>query len=129
MSDEDKQEIYKALYALNAEVARLRGLVEAGHAGEPAQTVIAHHPHPQDEEDMVDIQDDFHEPAKIVHDVEYRTEHTENFSIQDANEDLIRKALEKHNGNRKKAAEELGISERTLYRKLPPEYRSSRQQK
>jgi len=127
MSDEDKQEIYKALYALNAEVARLRGLVEAGHAGEPAQTVIAHHP--QGEEDMVDIQDDVHEPAKIVHDVEYRTEHTENFSIQDANEDLIRKALEKHNGNRKKAAEELGISERTLYRKLPPEYRSSRQQK
>ncbi len=38
-------------------------------------------------------------------------------------DDLIRKALEKHNGNRKLAAEELGMSERTLYRKLPPEYR------
>ena len=41
-----------------------------------------------------------------------------------SNQDLIRKALEKHNGNRKKAAEELGISERTLYRKLPPEFRN-----
>ena len=37
--------------------------------------------------------------------------------------EMIRKALEKHHGNRKLAAEELGMSERTLYRKLPPEYR------
>ena len=101
-------------------------MVETGRPGEPAQPVITHS-RPQDDEDMVDIQDDVHEPAKIVHDVEYHTEHTENFSIQEANEDLIRKALEKYNGNRKKAAEELGISERTLYRKLPPEYRNSRQ--
>lgn len=32
--------------------------------------------------------------------------------------DLIEKALEKHNGRRKDAAKELGISERTLYRKI-----------
>jgi transcriptional regulator with PAS, ATPase and Fis domain len=36
---------------------------------------------------------------------------------------MIRQALEKHRGNRKLAAEELGMSERTLYRKLPDEYR------
>ncbi|MGN0188526.1 MAG: sigma-54 interaction domain-containing protein [Candidatus Cryptobacteroides sp.] len=41
----------------------------------------------------------------------------EELSIQKAEEDLIRKALEKY-GNRKQAAAELGISERTLYRKL-----------
>lgn len=39
-------------------------------------------------------------------------------SLQKAEEDNIRKALEKHNGNRKLAAAELGISERTLYRRL-----------
>lgn len=39
-------------------------------------------------------------------------------SLQSAGEVLIRKALEKHRGNRKLAAAELGISERTLYRKL-----------
>ena len=44
-------------------------------------------------------------------------------SIRKSEEELIRAALEKHEGNRKKAAEELGMSERTLYRKLPPEYR------
>ncbi len=41
-----------------------------------------------------------------------------NLSISDNKADLIAKALEKHHGNRGKAAEELGISERTLYRKI-----------
>ena len=31
---------------------------------------------------------------------------------------MIRKALQRHNGKRKYAAEDLGISERTLYRKI-----------
>ena len=47
----------------------------------------------------------------------------ESLSVRRKEEDLIRQALEKYHGNRKKAAEELGMSERTLYRKLPPEYR------
>ena len=40
------------------------------------------------------------------------------FSLIEAEKDLIKKALEKHNNKRKLAAEELGISERTLYRKI-----------
>ena len=44
-------------------------------------------------------------------------------SLRETQAEMIRKALEKHHGNRKLAAEELGMSERTLYRKLPPEYR------
>ncbi|MCD8207464.1 MAG: sigma-54 dependent transcriptional regulator [Bacteroidales bacterium] len=40
------------------------------------------------------------------------------FSLHKVNNDLIRKALERNGGNRKEAAAELGISERTLYRKL-----------
>jgi len=42
----------------------------------------------------------------------------ESLSIQKKEEDLIRKALNKHNGKRKNAAIDLGISERTLYRKI-----------
>ena len=39
-------------------------------------------------------------------------------SLQDTEKGLIRRALEKHNNRRKNAADELGISERTLYRKI-----------
>ena len=42
----------------------------------------------------------------------------EDMSIKTANLELIEKVLRKHDGNRKAAAAELGISERTLYRKL-----------
>ena len=42
----------------------------------------------------------------------------ESLSIEKKEIDLIRRALEKHNGKRKNASEELGISERTLYRKI-----------
>mgnify|MGYP005657794473 FL=1 len=42
----------------------------------------------------------------------------ETLSIQDKELELIIKALERNNGRRKAAANELGISERTLYRKI-----------
>ena len=42
----------------------------------------------------------------------------ESLSLEKSELDLIRKALEKHGGKRKNAAQELGISERTLYRKI-----------
>jgi transcriptional regulator with PAS, ATPase and Fis domain len=42
----------------------------------------------------------------------------ESLSLQKKEIDMIRKAIEKHGGKRKNAAKELGISERTLYRKI-----------
>jgi transcriptional regulator with PAS, ATPase and Fis domain len=42
----------------------------------------------------------------------------ESLSLRKKEEDMIRKALERHEGKRKEAARELGISERTLYRKI-----------
>jgi len=42
----------------------------------------------------------------------------ESLSLADKEVEMIKKALEKHNGKRKMAANELGISERTLYRKI-----------
>lgn len=42
----------------------------------------------------------------------------ESLSLEDKEKELILKALTKHSGKRKYAAEELGISERTLYRKI-----------
>lgn len=45
-------------------------------------------------------------------------EEEENLSLQEKELELIKKSLEKYNGKRKDAADELGISERTLYRKI-----------
>jgi DNA-binding NtrC family response regulator len=42
----------------------------------------------------------------------------ESLSLEKKEMDYIRRALEKHKGRRKEAAKELGISERTLYRKI-----------
>lgn len=42
----------------------------------------------------------------------------ESLSLDEKTKELIQKALKKHKGKRKDAAEELGISERTLYRKI-----------
>jgi transcriptional regulator with PAS, ATPase and Fis domain len=42
----------------------------------------------------------------------------EEFSLQKREMDLIKRALDKNKGKRKQAALELGISERTLYRKI-----------
>lgn len=55
------------------------------------------------------------------HDNEGFEEHEEveeSLSLEDTEKELIKKALQKHKGKRKYAASELGISERTLYRKI-----------
>jgi transcriptional regulator with PAS, ATPase and Fis domain len=56
-----------------------------------------------------DTNDDIQDTQEIVE---------ESLSIADKEIELVRKALDKHSGKRKYAAEELGISERTLYRKI-----------
>lgn len=51
-------------------------------------------------------------------DFEDHIEVEESLSLEDREKELIHKALEKHRGKRKYAAQDLGISERTLYRKI-----------
>jgi transcriptional regulator with PAS, ATPase and Fis domain len=63
-----------------------------------------------------EMDDDLHEHT-VVEDQDNVGEH-EILSLEAKEEELIRKALLKNNGRRKKAAQELGISERTLYRKI-----------
>ncbi|MBI3512330.1 MAG: sigma-54-dependent Fis family transcriptional regulator [Bacteroidetes bacterium] len=67
------------------------------------ESVIIHSPN------WNDVTEEIHAPEEIVED---------SLSLQDKEIELIKKALEKHRGKRKNAAKELGISERTLYRKI-----------
>ena len=54
--------------------------------------------------------------SRVIEDTEEVIE--ESLSLSDREKELIKKALDKNNGKRKLAAAELGISERTLYRKI-----------
>ena len=54
----------------------------------------------------------------IVEDITHVTESEESLSLEDKENELIIKALQKNNNKRKYAAKDLGISERTLYRKI-----------
>lgn len=63
---------------------------------------------------MTESGDDYGE----VEDIEIEETKQTSLSLQNNERELIVKALEKYNGRRNKAADELGISQRTLYRKI-----------
>jgi len=58
------------------------------------------------------------QPVLVHNDIHEHEEVEESLNIMDKEKELIIKALKKHRGKRKDAALDLGISERTLYRKL-----------
>lgn len=82
---------------------------------QPADTAYDHYGAESDDEDdlrpiIIDdkIKDKYSETEVVE----------ENLSLEENEKELIKKALRKHNGRRKEAALDLGISERTLYRKI-----------
>ena len=113
---EEIQAIFKAIYNLKQEVDALKARIDRRELPAP--------PVPLEDEAEWQGQEEYQAERPVV-----RLEHHEmpeeepSLSVRRSEEELIRQALEKYHGNRKKAAEELGMSERTLYRKLPPEYR------
>ena len=59
-----------------------------------------------------------HATPKNEYDFAEDIEESENLSLQEKEIEMIKRSLEKNNNKRKLAAKELGISERTLYRKI-----------
>jgi len=106
----DRDIIYKILYQLRQEVEELKGRVntEGNKAGSAIITGHKELPGKIDEDSVVDYEEAEEDFGTA----------NQSFSIQNMNEELIKRALLKHNGKRKAAASELGISERTLYRKI-----------
>ncbi|MBQ7640349.1 MAG: sigma 54-interacting transcriptional regulator [Bacteroidales bacterium] len=106
----DRELIFQILFTLRNEVdslkERLSGTEPAGSQEPQSRSLIIR---PEDVRD--EIREEVREEIREV-------EAQESISIHDANTDLIRRALGRHGGNRKEAAAELGISERTLYRKI-----------
>lgn len=105
MSDADKQMFVKAILDLKNEVDELKKVVY-GHA----------QAHPALEAPKQDHYVDMSEPEEQV--AQESVHQDTEFTIRRANDDLIERVLAKHGGKVKPAAAELGISERTIYRKL-----------
>ena len=108
--------LYKVLFDMRKDITELRKTVDELSSGQmPAATPIkATVLNPAKHANMVDYTN-----TQDV-EVEYFQEKPTNdsLSLQDKENEVIVKALRKHNGKRKDAAKELGISERTLYRKI-----------
>lgn len=107
MSDDDKQRIISAIYVLKQEVDRLRSIVESNGYRNTEQQ----HAAPR----LIEAPD-ADRTAQTAATAE--AEGPEQMSIRKINDELIEKCLARHGGKVKPAAAELGISERTIYRKL-----------
>ena len=106
MSDRDI--IFKILYQLRQDIDAINARLDHLPAEAEGEAAAAHNK-------LLISAEDVHSSA-VPQEVPISVE--EPVSIQDVSAELIRKALERNGGRRKPAAEELGISERTLYRKI-----------
>lgn len=107
---QDRDIIFKMLFQLREEVDELKAMIGRPDSNVPEIPQV--HALPAKLSDIPDFS--IVVPSAEVEPVKEETPLT----IHDMNDDMIRKALEKHEGRRKAAAAELGISERTLYRKI-----------
>ena len=119
MSDSEKEQIIKAILYLKGEVDSLKNAVKAlsSHApsgpGPEREAEKVHFPSLSDSTILTEIEQE-EEASQAKSGVEM----PEDLNIMKINDELIRISLEKHGGRAKEVAEELGISERTVYRRL-----------
>lgn len=90
------------------ETAHYRHLATEGAQTLPATTQDAFRPDDKEVEDAV---------AEEIQETRQQREE-ESLNLNDNQRQMVVRALERNNGNRKKAAQELGISDRTLYRRI-----------
>src|SRR5690606_35507154 len=93
----------------------LNRVIRENNASEPDFSALKIYPK---EEPQTSIIQDYDSYNFDEHDYEEVSYDAESLSLQDKEKEMIKKALEKHKGKRRSAADELGISERTLYRKI-----------
>ncbi len=126
----EREILYKVLFDMKNDIAELKK--------EMKDLIGGNAPQMRDHDDALYIQQDEYSPYVTIDDkpimpsIHSKVDsmphdnvidgreimHHDSLSLTESEFNLIKKALERHNGKRKAAAQELGISERTLYRKL-----------
>ncbi|UPK72392.1 sigma-54 interaction domain-containing protein [Chitinophaga filiformis] len=122
--------LYKLFFDMKKDVTELKKMFfdilqnpNIAHAGNFQDSHLMHSFHPQPEVSVASpVPATISSPQPIIlqdnNKIDHHEEVEETLSIADKEKELIVKALKKHKGKRKDAALDLGISERTLYRKL-----------
>ncbi|MDR1161298.1 MAG: sigma-54 dependent transcriptional regulator [Tannerellaceae bacterium] len=101
----EREILYQVLFDMKNDVNELKKLVHEIMGGNMPVSIheeTVSHPHP--------IPHSIQDAEPVEEEV--------SLSLEDVEKEMIKKALEKHNGRRKNAAADLKISERTLYRKI-----------
>lgn len=127
----EREILYKVLFDMKADLNDLKKLThELMNSSNMDQTKVKHegliqkiYGEQSEPEKHLQLQSasstvEEHEPFEDRFDYAEEVEEAETLSLQDKELELIVKALERNKGRRKAAAAELGISERTLYRKI-----------
>ena len=109
----EREAIIRMLLQLKQDVDYLKDIVAKAGLGVPSVPVIAA-PEEIPMNQLMDTVPEDDDPEEQ----HFQEQENEDMSIKTASLELIEKVLRKHDGNRKAAAAELGISERTLYRKI-----------
>lgn len=133
--ESEREILYQVLFDMRQDVTELKKLVheimaERAAGGTSPSALGGHGPYYQSTAPAVvppssvtNVPTIISQPVKTPHtrdeDIQDTEEYVEeSLSLDDVEKEMIRKALEKHHGRRKSAAQDLNISERTLYRKI-----------
>lgn len=112
----EREAIIRSIFQLKQDVEYLKDVI--AKAGLARQSAAAIAPPEQQVPVRQEVAHEVYEYDEDPEDQELEEQKPEETSIKKASLELILKVLDKHGGNRADAAEELGISERTIYRKL-----------
>ena len=116
----EREILYQVLFDMKKDVNDLKKLVHDIMSGniqmQPVNTDS--HPYPAHPIQTVTNVSPMSAVAETQIQEAETVEENDTMSLEDVEKDMIKKALERHNGRRKNAAADLKISERTLYRKI-----------
>ena len=105
----EREILYKVLFDMKNDITELKKIT---------YNLMIDSPEKSNEKNNLKVFSEIEENPKEIKNKENTIEIQESLSLVDQEKNLIIKALNKHKDRRKDAAKELGISERTLYRKL-----------
>ena len=127
---QEREMLFKLIFKMQNEIdglhSRIDSIMGARHAGgqnvednEKIHSLVKYTQFKPSEIEDINIENGAAEDVSVKNDVDYAEDGTGmTMTLEDTERETIKKSLERNCGKRKKTAEELHISERTLYRKI-----------